>query len=76
MAIAQDHLYDIMKSAFPDAEIKIDDLLGDQDHYKITVTSEAFRNKSKVMQHQLVYKALQGKMGNELHALSITTLVP
>ena len=61
----------MIKEAFPDATITINDLRGDGDHYAAHVKSEAFRGKSRVQQHQLVYKALQGRMGNELHALAL-----
>ncbi|MEM6903203.1 MAG: BolA family transcriptional regulator [Pseudomonadota bacterium] len=67
---------DMIKEAFPDAKIRIDDLRGDGDHYAAHVTSAAFAGKSRVQQHQMVYKALQGRMGNELHALALQTSVP
>mgnify|MGYP001547759003 CR=1 FL=1 len=67
---------EMIKEAFPDATVKIDDLRGDGDHYAAHVTSEAFRGKSRVQQHQLVYKALKGRMGNELHALALQTSTP
>ncbi|HCI46638.1 MAG TPA: BolA family transcriptional regulator [Rhodospirillaceae bacterium] len=66
----------MIKEAFPDATITINDLRGDGDHYAAHVKSEAFRGKSRVQQHQLVYKALQGRMGNELHALALQTSAP
>ncbi|MBV6632419.1 MAG: BolA family transcriptional regulator [Alphaproteobacteria bacterium] len=66
----------MIKEAFPDATIKIDDLRGDGDHYAAHVTSAAFEGKSRVQQHQMVYKALKGRMGNELHALALQTSVP
>lgn len=66
----------LIRDAFPDARIEIRDLAGDGDHYAATVTSEAFRGKSRVQQHQLVYAALKGRMGGELHALALTTGVP
>ncbi len=65
-----------LQSAFPDAEIKIDDLAGDGDHYRARITSSAFAGLSRVKQHQLVYAALKGKVGGELHALALETLVP
>ncbi len=65
-----------IKAALPDAEIEIRDLAGDGDHYAATVVSEAFRGKSRVQQHQLVYAALQGDMGGALHALALQTNVP
>ena len=64
----------LIKEGFPDAEIKIQDLAGDENHYSATIKSKLFIGKSKIEQHKLVYKALKGKMGNELHALSLNTL--
>ena len=66
----------LIKEAFPDAEIAIQDLAGDGDHYAAQITSAAFKGKNRVQQHQMVYKALQGRMGNELHALALQTAVP
>ncbi|HPG04030.1 MAG TPA: BolA family transcriptional regulator [Beijerinckiaceae bacterium] len=66
----------LIKTAFPDARVEIQDLAGDGDHYAATVVSEAFRGKSRVQQHQMVYGALQGQMGGVLHALALTTSVP
>lgn len=66
----------MIKVALPDAEVRIEDLRGDGDHYAATVISAAFKGKSRVQQHQLVYAALQGKMGGQLHALSLTTATP
>ena len=60
-------------SSIPDATIEITDLVGDNNHYSAKITSKIFNGKSKIEQHKLVYKSLQGKMGNELHALSIKT---
>ena len=60
-------------SAFPDAEITITDLAGDGDHYAAKVSSSAFRGKTRVQQHKMVYDALAGRMGGELHALSLQT---
>jgi len=65
-----------IKDAIPDAEVQINDLRGDGDHYAAYVTSAAFEGKSRVQQHQMVYNALQGRMGNELHALALQTAVP
>lgn len=65
-----------IKEALPDAEVQINDLRGDGDHYAAFVRSEAFRGKTRVQQHQMVYAALQGRMGNELHALALQTAVP
>lgn len=66
----------LIKQALPDAKVDIRDLAGDGDHYAATVTSEEFRGKSRVQQHQLVYQALKGNMGGELHALALTTTAP
>ena len=66
----------MIREALPDARVTIEDLAGDGDHYSAHVTSTAFRGKSRVQQHQLVYQALRGRMGNELHALALQTAVP
>lgn len=66
----------MIKESFPDAQIEIRDLAGDGDHYAATVISEAFRGKSRVQQHQMVYVALKGKMGGVLHALALSTSAP
>jgi stress-induced morphogen len=66
----------MIKEALPDAQVSIKDLAGDGDHYSATVVSEAFRGKSRVQQHQMVYAALQGRMGGVLHALALQTSVP
>ena len=62
-----------LRAAFPDAEIVIEDLAGDGDHYKARIVSAAFRGLSRVRQHQLVYAALKGRVGGELHALALET---
>ncbi len=64
----------MIKTAIPDAEITIEDLAGDNNHYSATIKSKIFNGKSKIEQHKLVYKALKGKMGNELHALALNTV--
>tara|TARA_Y100000766_G_C18297889_1_gene314849 strand:- start:60 stop:299 length:240 start_codon:yes stop_codon:yes gene_type:complete len=64
----------LIKESIPDAIIEIKDLMGDNNHYSATIKSKLFNNLNKIEQHKLVYKSLKGKMGNELHALSITTL--
>ena len=64
----------LIKESIPDAIIEIKDLMGDNNHYSATIKSELFNNLNKIEQHKLVYKSLKGRMGNELHALSITTL--
>ena len=65
-----------LREAFPDAQIGIDDLAGDGDHYRARIVSTAFSGLSRVKQHQLVYAALKGKVGGELHALALETSVP
>ena len=62
-----------LRDAFPDASITIEDLAGDGDHYRARIASSAFAGLSRVRQHQLVYAALKGKMGGELHALGLET---
>ena len=66
----------LIKASIPDAEVTIEDLRGDGDHYAAYVISTAFKGKSRVQQHQMVYQALQGRMGTELHALALQTSVP
>ncbi len=66
----------LIRAAIPDAKVEIRDLAGDGDHYAASVVSEAFRGKSRVQQHQMVYSALQGRMGGELHALALQTSAP
>jgi stress-induced morphogen len=66
----------MIKESLPDAVVTIDDLAGDGEHYAATVISSAFKGKSRVQQHQMVYAALRGKMGGELHALALQTALP
>jgi stress-induced morphogen len=66
----------MIKAALPDARVEIRDLAGDGDHYSAVVVSEAFRGLPRLKQHQLVYDALKGKMGGELHALALQTATP
>ena len=66
----------LIKESFPDAHVEIEDLRGDGDHYAATVISAAFAGKTKVKQHQMVYAALKGRMGTELHALALQTSTP
>ncbi|MEM9106803.1 MAG: BolA family transcriptional regulator [Pseudomonadota bacterium] len=66
----------LIKTAIPDAVVTIRDLAGDGDHYAAEVVSESFRGKTRVQQHQMVYKALQGNMGGALHALALQTSAP
>jgi stress-induced morphogen len=65
-----------LRSAFPDAEIQIDDLAGDGDHYRARIVSTAFKGVARVRQHQMVYAALDGRMGGVLHALALETKAP
>jgi stress-induced morphogen len=74
MAMQPAEIEALIKEALPDAEIKIDDLAGDGNHYKATVRSAVFKGKTRVQQHKLVYDALQGRMGGVLHALALTTI--
>lgn len=76
MPMAASEIETLIKDALPDAEIRIDDLRGDGDHYLAYVVSSAFAGKSRVQQHQMVYEALQGRMGGELHALALQTATP
>jgi stress-induced morphogen len=76
MGIAAEDIARMIKERFPDAEIRIEDLAGDGNHYAATVISEAFRGKSRVQQHQMVYEALKGNMGGILHALALKTATP
>ena len=73
MGLKVEEIKDLIKRGIPDAKISIQDLAGDENHYSATIKSKSFNGKSKIEQHKLVYKALGGKMGNELHALAIKT---
>ena len=76
MPMSQDALEAALREGFPDATIEIEDLAGDGDHYKARIVSTAFAGLPRVRQHQLVYAALKGKMGGELHALALETSAP
>jgi len=76
MAMAADEIEAMIITAMPDAAVEIKDLAGDGNHYSARVISPSFAGMSRVRQHQTVYAALQGKMGNELHALQLETVVP
>ena len=76
MGMPAEDIARMIKESFPDAEIRIEDLAGDGNHYAATVISEAFRGKSRVQQHQMVYDALKGNMGGVLHALALKTATP
>ena len=74
MSLKLEEIESLIKKAIPDAEITIQDLAGDENHYSATIKSKIFTGKSKIDQHKLVYKALKGKMGIELHALELNTM--
>ena len=74
MSLKLEEIRNLIKEALPDAEITIQDLAGDENHYSATIKSKFFVGKNKIEQHKLVYKALKGKMGNELHALALNTI--
>ena len=76
MAMDATEIEQLIKGALPDAKVEIKDLAGDGDHYAATVRSAAFKGKSRVQQHQMVYQALQGRMGGQLHALALQTGLP
>ena len=76
MPMPADELERSLRAAFPDGEITVVDLAGDGDHYRARVVAAAFRGLSRVRQHQLVYQALAGRMGGELHALALETSAP
>jgi len=76
MAMDAAEIEALIKAALPDAVVTIEDLAGDGDHYAATVVSTAFKGLSRVKQHQLVYAALQGRMGGALHALALQTAAP
>ncbi len=76
MAMDATEIERLIKATYPDATVEIRDLAGDGDHYAATITTAAFKGKSRVQQHQMVYAALKGNMGGALHALALTTQVP
>ena len=76
MAMAANEIEALIKAALPDARVTVEDLAGDGDHYAANVVSETFRGISRVKQHQIVYAALRGRMGGELHALALQTSAP
>ena len=73
MALPLEEIKKLIIESIPDATVEIKDLMGDNNHYSAKIKSKLFNNLNKIEQHKLVYKSLKGKMGNELHALSITT---
>jgi len=76
MAMDAAEIERLIKTGIPDAQVSIQDLRGDGDHYAALIVSAAFEGKSRVQQHQMVYDALQGRMGGELHALALQTATP
>lgn len=76
MAMNASEIAAMIKAALPDAEVTIEDLRGDGDHYAALVVSPAFKGKTRVQQHQMVYAALAGRMGGQLHALALQTALP
>jgi stress-induced morphogen len=76
MAMPAAEIERLIREAIPDAQVTIDDLRGDGDHYAAHVISATFKGKTRVQQHQLVYQALKGRMGNELHAMALQTSTP
>tara|TARA_B100001765_G_C19371271_1_gene279222 strand:- start:147 stop:377 length:231 start_codon:yes stop_codon:yes gene_type:complete len=74
MSLKLEEIKSLIKKSIPDAEITIQDLADDENHYSAIIKSKIFSGKSKIEQHKLVYKALNGKMGNELHALALNTI--
>ena len=76
MAMQANEIEELIKKAFPNAVVKIEDMAGDGDHYSCFVESELFAGKTRVQQHQMVYQALDGRMGDQLHALALQTKIP
>lgn len=76
MGMHANEIQDMILQAMPNAEIEIQDLAGDNEHYKVIVTDESFKGLTRIQQHQKVYDALQGKAGTTLHALALTTKIP
>lgn len=76
MAIDAKTLEQCIREGLPDAQVRIEDLRGDGDHYAAYISSASFKGKTRIQQHQMVYKTLEGKMGGQLHALAIQTSVP
>ena len=76
MAMNAEDIERLIRAAMPDAVVTIDDLRGDGDHYAARVVSNSFKGKSRVQQHQMVYQALEGRMGGALHALALQTSAP
>jgi stress-induced morphogen len=76
MGMSAGEIESLIKSALPDARVTVEDLAGDGDHYAASVVSESFRGRSRIQQHQMVFAALGGRMGGQLHALALQTSAP
>ena len=76
MAIKQEEIEKLLKEGFPDGDIEIQDLAGDDNHFSAKIKSSQFKGKNRVQQHQMVYNAMGGRMGKELHALALNTSAP
>ena len=76
MAMSANEIEELILKTFPNAKITIDDLRGDGDHYAAQIITEEFKGKTRVQQHQMIYNAMEGKVGKELHALALNTSVP
>ena len=76
MAMSANEIEELILETFPNAKVVIDDLRGDGDHYAAQIIADEFKGKTRVQQHQMVYKAMGGKMGIELHALALNTSAP
>jgi stress-induced morphogen len=76
MGMSAGEIESLIKSALPDARVTVEDLAGDGDHYAASVISESFRGRSRIQQHQMVFAALGGRMGGQLHALALQTSAP
>ena len=76
MAMSANEIEELILKTFPDAKITIDDLRGDGDHYAAQIITEEFKGKTRVQQHQMIYNAMEGKVGKDLHALALNTSAP
>ena len=76
MAMSANEIEELILKTFPNAKITIDDLRGDGDHYAVQIITEEFKGKTRVQQHQMIYNAMEGKVGKELHALALNTSAP
>jgi stress-induced morphogen len=76
MAMSANEIEELILKTFPNAKITIDDLRGDGDHYAAQIITEEFKGKTRVQQHQMIYNAMEGKVGIELHALALNTSAP